>query len=358
MSVVKNSSRTKLGADTENDAARVAKAGLMVQSNEKLHIHFKNTSIKASSLNPRRITLDRAGVTPEAVARLAIGEGETKKLWQERLNDHIETLSEDNKAVWLELTDLAFSILEQGILQPIIVNTNHVIVAGERRWTASQLAGRTTSRVIVREFTELEEAIFRLAENLRRSNLTVAEIVMGLRKVIAMSLGECSPDNKLIKIDAISELTGAAQTTATYYRALCRLPDDDPVLADIKEGKYTSLRVAYRDASLRVREIIKGEPIEVAGQDDGQSDDDKSPQVLTKKSNTDEGKRTVVKLNIELRPSVSKLIDVFANLEGISKPVSSEISALSGKWKDADNKERTELLTQAFNLAVEFLESK
>ena len=74
------------------------------------------------------------------------------------------------------LRELADSIREVGVLQPILVrplsNGKFELIAGERRCRASELAGRTTIPAIVREISEIESMEQALVENLQRADLT------------------------------------------------------------------------------------------------------------------------------------------------------------------------------------------
>lgn len=353
MSEVKPSVRKTLYSDTKDEQAAIAASALIaIESTEKLHINFRNDAIVPSSLNPRRRSLDQAGVTPETISRMAIKDGESKETWLDRANNFIKTLDEKHQQVWSDLFDLASSILFQGLLQPIIVNSKHIIVAGERRWTASQLAGKTHSRVIVREFSELEEVVFRLAENLRRSDLSVAETVSGLRSVVAMAFGPCAPDNDKITIYEISALTGAGRTTAAYYRAFCRLPDDDPVLDSILDGDYSNIKAAYAEAASRVRYLLDPKQSSTAAESNNTAESASGLGRAEPKLKAPEAK-----IKLQIRPSMNRLINVFATLDGIPDNVSSEITELSSRWPEATDKEKTDILTQALNLAIEFLES-
>src|SRR5688572_1823044 len=78
------------------------------------------------------------------------------------------------------LAELAESIREQGVLQPLIVRAlpasetganTYEIVAGERRWRAARLAGLTAVPVIVRELTDQQALAVALIENLQREDL-------------------------------------------------------------------------------------------------------------------------------------------------------------------------------------------
>ncbi len=86
------------------------------------------------------------------------------------------------------LGELADSIKEHGILQPLIVRAladgTYQLVAGERRWRAARLAGLTEVPVIVRAFTDGEVSVIALIENLQRENLNPIEEAEGISRLI------------------------------------------------------------------------------------------------------------------------------------------------------------------------------
>lgn len=85
------------------------------------------------------------------------------------------------------LQELADSIKEKGIVQPLIVRERdgHLeLIAGERRWRAAQLAGLAQVPVIVREANDLETLELALIENLQRENLNPVEEALGYRQLI------------------------------------------------------------------------------------------------------------------------------------------------------------------------------
>lgn len=85
-----------------------------------------------------------------------------------------------------ELRELADSIREQGILQPLIVRRqgeDFELIAGERRWRAAQLAELTEAPVIIREADDLEALELALVENLQREDLNPIEEAEGYRQL-------------------------------------------------------------------------------------------------------------------------------------------------------------------------------
>ena len=87
------------------------------------------------------------------------------------------------------LEDLADSIKEHGVIQPIIVRKlgdKYELIAGERRTKASSLAGLTTIPAIVREMDDKESAKVSLLENLQRKNLTAIEEAKTYKRILQL----------------------------------------------------------------------------------------------------------------------------------------------------------------------------
>ena len=85
------------------------------------------------------------------------------------------------------LQELADSIIEQGLMQPIIVRkaeNNFEIIAGERRWRAAKLAKIDTIPVIVRDINDRTASIIALIENMQRVDLSAIEEAEGIKKMI------------------------------------------------------------------------------------------------------------------------------------------------------------------------------
>ena len=87
-----------------------------------------------------------------------------------------------------ELTELADSIRQKGLVQPLIVRENNAgsyeIVAGERRWRAAQRAGLHMVPVIVRSLSDQEVLELAIIENVQRADLNAIEEASGYRELI------------------------------------------------------------------------------------------------------------------------------------------------------------------------------
>tara|TARA_B100000035_G_scaffold315459_1_gene336482 strand:+ start:35372 stop:36253 length:882 start_codon:yes stop_codon:yes gene_type:complete len=87
----------------------------------------------------------------------------------------------------VSLQELADSIIEQGLMQPVIVrksDNNFEIIAGERRWRAAKLAKLNTIPVIVRDINDRTASIIALIENMQRVDLSSIEEAEGIKKMI------------------------------------------------------------------------------------------------------------------------------------------------------------------------------
>lgn len=85
------------------------------------------------------------------------------------------------------IADLAVSIKEHGVIQPIIVRSvlkGYEIIAGERRWRASQKAGLATIPAVVRNFSDRQVMEIALIENLQREDLNAMEVALAYQNLI------------------------------------------------------------------------------------------------------------------------------------------------------------------------------
>lgn len=145
-----------------------------------------------------------------------------------------------------DLDDLAASIREKGVLQPLIVRAradgNYEIVAGERRWRAAQMAQLHALPVIVREFSDIEVLEVAIIENIQRADLNAAEEAAGYKQLMdkfghtqekmAEALGKSrSHIANLLRLltlpVSVQELLREGKLTAGHARAL--IPAQDPL---------------------------------------------------------------------------------------------------------------------------------
>lgn len=163
------------------------------------------------------------------------------------------------------LGELADSIREHGVLQPLLVrplpNGRYQLIAGERRWRASRMVGLRELPVVIREMSDLEAMQFALIENLQREDLNPIEEAMGYRQLIdscdmtqekvAASVGKSRPAVanalRLLALPAsVLEMVSKGRVSAGHAKALLSL-EDEPLILE------TAAKVA--DDRITVREI-------------------------------------------------------------------------------------------------------
>lgn len=118
------------------------------------------------------------------------------------------------------LDELSASILEHGIIQPLIVSKNedevYTLIAGERRWRAAQKAGLTMVPVIERSVSEQGQLELALIENLQRADLTPLEMAEAYHTL---------SENFSLTHEQIAERVGKSRTSVTNTLRLLNLPD-------------------------------------------------------------------------------------------------------------------------------------
>lgn len=120
------------------------------------------------------------------------------------------------------LTELAASITEHGLLQPIAVRpkplgAGYVIIAGERRWRAARLAGLDEVPVIIKDVTDEQAAALALIENLQREDLDPIEVAEGCRQLI---------DKYGLTQESAAKKLGKSRSAVTNSLRLLALPED------------------------------------------------------------------------------------------------------------------------------------
>ena len=175
------------------------------------------------------------------------------------------------------LADLAASIQEYGILQPLLVRktaAGYELIAGERRLRASKMAGLVEVPVLIREMDEKETAEIAMIENLQREDLHFLEEAEGFAQLLhnfgftqevlaeRMSKSQSTIANKLrlLKLSLpIRQEIITAGLTERHARALLRLPDE-------QQQKNVLQAVVEKDLNVReteelIKKCLEGEPV-------------------------------------------------------------------------------------------------
>lgn len=170
------------------------------------------------------------------------------------------------------LAELAQSISEHGLIQPIVVRPTasgtYQIVAGERRWRACRMAGLSSVPVVIKELDDKEYFETALIENLQREDLNALEEAKGYKTLI---------DNYGLTQEQVAKSVGKARVTVTNSLRLLNLnpKEQEALLAgkisagharallscDVKEPREQMLAAAISGASVRELEKMAKLPI-------------------------------------------------------------------------------------------------
>ena len=132
------------------------------------------------------------------------------------------------------LEELSQSIQDNGVIQPLVVQrkgSGYELVAGERRWRASRLAGLKKVPCLIREFDEKQNLIVTIIENMQREDLDPIEEANGLRQMIH-KFGFTQ--------EQVSESLGKSRAYIANSVRLLKLPED--VQKKVSEGKISAAR--------------------------------------------------------------------------------------------------------------------
>ena len=143
-----------------------------------------------------------------------------------------------------KLKELAASIKEQGVIQPIIVHkagSGYQLIAGERRWRASRLAGLKTVPALVKEASKRELLEMALIENIQREDLNPLEAAEAYKRL---------QDEFKLTQDALSKRVGKERSTVTNFLRLLGLPKE--VKNDITTG---ALSMGHAKALLSIERV-------------------------------------------------------------------------------------------------------
>ena len=130
------------------------------------------------------------------------------------------------------LAELADSIAKHGVIQPLLVRPmpdgSYQLVAGERRWRASRMAGLTEVPVVIKELSDDEAMALALIENLQREDHNAIEEAQGIKALM---------DTLSLTQDEAAERVGKSRPAVANALRLLKLPDS--VIALVSDGKLS-----------------------------------------------------------------------------------------------------------------------
>ena len=173
-----------------------------------------------------------------------------------------------------ELQDLADSISQHGVIQPLTVrageNGYYQIIAGERRWRAARLAGLRTVPVVVIEADDKTAMELALIENLQRQDLNPMEEAMGYKQLmeeygmtqeqvaerVAKSRPAVANSLRLLSLPpSIAQMVTSGAISAGHGRALLTLESES--LQEKAAGKIVALSLSVRQAETMCKNMAK-----------------------------------------------------------------------------------------------------
>ena len=168
------------------------------------------------------------------------------------------------------LEELANSIKQHGVISPIVVTEiegdRYRIIAGERRWRASKLAGLETIPVIVKEYSEQQLAEISLVENLQREDLNPLEEALGYKNLmetykltqeevaakVSKSRSAVANALRLLNLpEQVLDYVKTGELSAGHARALLALGDEDSITAAANKVISEDLSVRQTEALIK-----------------------------------------------------------------------------------------------------------
>lgn len=163
-----------------------------------------------------------SALIPTAPAVPVAGEIKDKAILRLAIEDIHRDPTQPRKAFdEAKLKELAESIQAQGLIQPVLVrrdpSSGYVLIAGERRWRAAQLAGLQEIPALVRDVTPAEAFELALVENLQRTDLNPIEEAEGYRRLV---------DEFHLTQEQVSQRVGKDRSTIANALRLLALPEE------------------------------------------------------------------------------------------------------------------------------------
>ena len=219
------------------------------------------------------------------------------------------------------LNELAESIKAQGVMQPIVVRSisadQFEIVAGERRWRASQIAGLDSIPALVRDISDETAIAMALIENIQRENLNPMEEARALKRLqsefdlsqqeVANAVGKSRPVIanllRLLSLESgAAELLESGQIDAGHAKVLLALEGSQQVMA---ARKVAEAKLSVRQTEALVKALLNPSVAELEVKTD--PDIDRLERKLSEQFGT--------KVSIENKNGRGRLIIQYSNLD-------------------------------------------
>lgn len=233
-----------------------------------------------------------------------------------------------------KIDELAKSIKEHGIIQPIVVrkkDKSYEIVAGERRWRAARKAELTQVPCLIRELSDEQNMLIAIIENMQREDLNPVEEAEGLNQMIATfgmtqeqisrSVGKSRPyianSLRLLKLpDYIKEDMAEGRISAAHGRTLIPVEDETvrKALCEriIKEG--LSVRETERLVSEQGKAKKRRPAAKIKNPDVARVEEELKETLGTRVTINQNGKKGKIEIEFFSRDELDRLIDLLKSL--------------------------------------------
>ena len=236
-----------------------------------------------------------------------------------------------------KLEELAASIEEHGIIQPILVrpaSNGYEIVAGERRWRAARKAGLKTVPCVVRKLDERENLLIALIENMQREDLSPIEEAMAYEEMsnvhgltqseISRSVGKSRPyitnSLRLLKLpDIIKEMVSSGKLSGAHARTLAGMNDFKKQIA--YANKAVNQRLSVRTLEEMVSDEKSGDKMKLKkasrvkkDKDILAAENDLRMSLGTKVNIKHSSKRGVIEIEYYSREEMERLIELLSRI--------------------------------------------
>ena len=209
------------------------------------------------------------------------------------------------------LADLSDSIAQHGVLQPLLVRPmpdgSYQLVAGERRWRASRMAGLTEVPVVIRDMNEQEAAELALIENLQREDLNPMEEAIGYRTLM---------DNYGMTQEQAAQVVNKSRPAVANALRLLQLPEEvtDLVSAGTLSAGHARTVLAFEGVEAQIaaakQAVAKGLSVrELEKMANAAKRTPRAPKPSTRDSFYDE-------VELALRENLGRQVKVTASAKG------------------------------------------
>jgi len=186
------------------------------------------------------------------------------------------------------LTELAASIKQQGVMQPIVIRPisadRYEIIAGERRWRATQLAGLDSIPAIIKPVSDDAAIAMSLIENIQRENLNPIEEAVALKRL---------QDEFELTQQQVADAVGKSRATVTNLMRLINLSLDTRVMlerGDIEMGHARALLALPQEQQTHAARSVVGGGLSV-----------RQTEALVRRLLSGPGKKTATPTNPDIR---------------------------------------------------------